>query len=40
MSLENTANSINKLLNEPEDWIILNKLDNRKIEQLMDEISK
>jgi hypothetical protein len=40
MSLENTANSINKLLNEPEDWIIFNKLDNRKIEQLMDEFSK
>ena len=40
MSLENTSNSINKLLNEPEDWNIFNKLDNHKMEQLMDEISK
>lgn len=39
-SLESTLNNFNKLLDEQEDWNFINKLDNNKIEQLFDELSK
>ena len=40
MTLEETLNQFNKLLNEQENWDFVNKLDNSKLEQLFDELSK
>jgi hypothetical protein len=40
MSLEETLNSFNKLLNEQPDWSFVNKLDNSKLHQLFDEFAK
>jgi hypothetical protein len=40
MSLEETLNTFNKLLNEQDNWIFVNKLENCKLEQLFDEFSK
>ena len=40
MSLESTIYSINKVLNETNDWNFINKMDNNKIERLFDEFSK
>jgi hypothetical protein len=40
MSLEETLNSFNKLLNEQGDWSFVNKLDNSRLEQLFEEFSK
>jgi hypothetical protein len=40
MSLNETLNSFNKLLNEQPDWSFVNKLDNSKLEELFDEFSK
>jgi hypothetical protein len=40
MTLEETLNVFNKLLNEQEDWKFINKLDNSKLEQLFDEFGK
>ena len=40
MTLEETLNQFNKLLNEQEHWDFVNKLDNSKLEQLFDELSK
>lgn len=39
-SLEDTLNIFNKLLNEQDDWKFVNNLDNGKINQLFDELSK
>lgn len=40
MSLEETLNIFNKLLNEQKTWDFINKLDNSKLEELFDEFSK
>ncbi len=40
MTLEETLNIFNKLLNEQDDWQFVNKLDNSKLEQLFDELGK
>jgi len=40
MTLEDTLNMFNKLLNEQEDWKFVNKLDNSKLGQLFDEFGK
>lgn len=40
MTLEETINNYNKLLNEETDWSFVNKLDNSKLEKLFDELSK
>ena len=40
MTLEETLNNFNKLLNQEEDWKFVNKLDNSKLEQLFDEFGK
>jgi hypothetical protein len=40
MTLEETLNIFNKLLNEQEDWKFVNKLDNSKLCQLFDEFGK
>lgn len=40
MSLEETLNIFNKLLNEQENWSFVNKLDNSKLNELFDELSK
>jgi len=40
MSLEETLNIFNKLLNEEKDWSYVNKLDNNKLSKLFDEFSK
>jgi hypothetical protein len=40
MSLERTIEQFNSLLNEQTDWSFVNNLDNKKIEQLFEEISK
>lgn len=40
MSLDNTLNIFNRLLNEENNWDFINKLDNRKLIQLFDEFSK
>jgi hypothetical protein len=40
ITLEETLNILNKLLNEQKDWKFVNKLDNSKLEQLFDEIGK
>jgi len=40
MSLEETLESFNKLLNEEENWSFVNYLDNLKLNQLFDEFTK
>jgi len=40
MSLEETLNIFNKLLNEQDNWKFVDKLDNSKLNELFDEISK
>lgn len=40
MSLEETLNNFNKLLNEQENWNFINKLDNSKLNELFNEFSK
>jgi hypothetical protein len=40
MSLEETLNKFNKLLNEQENWNFVDKLDNSKLEELFDEFAK
>ena len=40
MSLEETLDKFNKLLNEQQDWTFVNKLDNSKLEQLFHDFSK
>lgn len=40
MSLEETINILNKLLNEEENWNFINKLNNNKLEKLFDEFEK
>jgi len=40
MTLGRTLEVFNKLLEEQNDWIFINKLDNRKLQQLFDEFAK
>jgi hypothetical protein len=40
MSLEETLNIFNKLLNEQDNWKFVDKLDNSKLNELFDEFSK
>ena len=40
MSLEETLNKFNNLLNEQENWKFVDKLDNSKLEELFDEFAK
>ena len=40
MTLEKTLNEFNRLLNDQDDWSFVNSLDNKKINQLFDELSK
>jgi len=40
MSLEKTLETFNKLLNEEENWSFINKLNDSKLEQLFDELTK
>lgn len=40
MTLEDTLNMFNKLLNEEKDWSFIRKLDNSKLERLFDELSQ
>jgi len=40
MSLEETMNNFNKLLNQQENWSFVNKLDNSKLNELFDEFAK
>jgi hypothetical protein len=40
MSLDETLNVFNKYLNEELDWKFVNNLDNNKLPQLFDELSK
>jgi hypothetical protein len=40
MSLEETLETFNKLLNDEENWSFVNKLDSSKLEQLFDELAK
>lgn len=40
MTLDETLDTFNKLLNEEKDWSYVNKLDNNKLSKLFDEFSK
>ena len=40
MSLDETLDLFNKLLDEQKDWSFINKLDNNKLERLFDELSR
>ena len=40
MSLERTLNEFTKILNEQEDWSFINNLDNNKLSELFDDLSK